>query len=156
MYMRGRWPTNALHDPGALIRDLERMIDAVSRTTGTDSWAGSFPPLNVSRDDERYYVRAVLPGIEPEKLQVSVERNKVTITGERAIPPEPSSGERTSGKEPSYHRQERAEGRFSRTITLDAMFDSEHVAANYRDGILTIALPLTNAAKARLVHVQAS
>ena len=157
MYMRSLWPTSTLPDPGALIRDLERMIDTVSRNVGTiDSYRGASPPLNVSRDGERYYVRAILPGIEPEKLQVSVERNKVTIAGERALPVEPSSDGGRPGVGPSFHRQERAEGSFNRTITLDAMFDSEGVSATYRDGILTVALPLANAAKARLVPVRAS
>lgn len=155
MYMRSLWPT--LPDPGALIRDLERMIDTVSRNVGTtDSHHGASPPLNISRDGERYYVRAILPGIEPEKLQVSVERNKVTIAGERALPAEPSSDRGRPGVGPSFHRQERVEGSFNRTITLDTMFDSEGVSATYRDGILTIALPLANAAKARSVPVRAS
>jgi HSP20 family protein len=156
MYMRSLWPMT-LSDPGALIRDLERMIDTVSRNAGTtDSQRGAVPPLNVSRDGERYYVRAILPGIEPENLQVSVERNKVTIAGERALPDEPSSdgGGRVAG--PSFHRRERSEGSFNRTITLDTMFDPEGVSATYREGILTVALPLASAAKARMVPVRAS
>lgn len=155
MYMRSLWPSTALPDPGALIRDLERVIDAVSRNTRMDSWGTTFPPVNVSRDGERYYLRAVLPGIQPDELKVSVERNKVTIAGEREVQPDSSTrGERYG--ERSYHRQERTEGAFSRTLTLDTVFDAEGVTASYRDGILTIALPLTNAAKARLVPVQAS
>ena len=157
MYMRSLWPMNALPDHGALIRDLERMIDAASRNVGTnDSYRGPSPPLNVSRDGERFYVRAVLPGMEPEKLQVSVEGNKVTIAGERALADEPFSGGGRPGAGPSFHRQERAEGSFNRTITLDTAIDSESVSATYREGILTVALPLANAAKARRVLVRAS
>jgi HSP20 family protein len=157
MLMRSLWPASTLSDPGALIRDLERMIETVSRSAGTsDSYRGASPPMNVSRDGERYYVRAILPGIEPQNLQVSVERNKVTIAGERALPEEPSSDDGRPGVTPSFHRQERAGGSFSRTITLDTMFDSEGVSATYRDGILTVALPLSTAAKARLVPVRAN
>jgi len=147
MNMRNLWPSIELPDPGALIRDLERMIDAVSRQDVTGSWRGVFPPVNVSRDEERYYVRAVVPGIEPSKLQVNVERSKVTISGERSL-----EGESRDGR--SHHRQERTEGSFSRTITLDTVFDSDAVEATYRDGILTIALPLSSAAKARQVPVK--
>lgn len=149
MYMRSLWPSTTLPNPGTLLRDLERVIEAVSRSSGTD-WRGTFPPLNVSRDEERFYVRALLPGIDPAKLQVSVERNKVTISGERAIEPEPAKNAA------SYHRQERTEGSFSRTITLDASIDSEAVSASYRDGVLTIALPLSSAARARMIPVKAS
>ena len=155
MYMRNLWPSTTLPDPGALIRDLERMIDAVSRSAGMDSWGTSFPPVNVSRDGERYYLRAILPGIQADRLKVSVERNKVTIGGEREA--QPDSGARAERKgEPSYHRQERAEGAFSRTLTLDTAFDADGVTATYRDGILTIALPLPSAARARLVPVHAT
>ena len=96
-----------------------------------------------------------MPGIEIDKLQVSVERNKVTIAGERALQSEAASADAPPRNGPSYHREERAEGSFGRTITLDALFDSEKVAATYRDGILTIELPLTSACKARTVPVRA-
>jgi HSP20 family protein len=155
MYSRNLRPTNALPDPGALLRDLERMIDAASRSTEREVW-GAFPPLNVSRDEERCYVRALLPGIEPDKLQVSVDRTKVTIAGDRAALPEPAYTKRDGNEagSASYHRRERAEGSFSRTLALDLGFEPQGVEASYRDGILTIALPLASSAKARLIPVQ--
>jgi len=109
--------------------------------------AGVFPPVNVTQDSDRFVVRAEVPGIRSSDLEISALRNRVSITGRREIPQE--RGERVS-----YHRRERAEGTFSRTLALPTEIDADRVEARYADGVLTLTLPKAEAAKARQIVVK--
>ena len=126
-------------------RDMERLMDRFAAPSATA--AGVFPPLNVSEDADHYYVRAPIPGVDPTQLSVSVVNQTVTLSGEQQPANEPGV---------SYHRKERAEGPFRRSVTLPASFDGAHVQARYVDGILTLTLPKSEAAKPRRVAVQSS
>ena len=107
-------------------RDMETLIE---RLAGADtSTAGVFPPMNVSEDTDHYYVRALLPGIDAAQLNVSVFGQTLAVSGTRR--PQEEQGA-------SYHRKERAEGAFSRSVTLPASFDGTRVDAKYVDGILS-------------------
>jgi HSP20 family protein len=148
MFKQGMWPSGSrgLLDPGRLLRDFERVLDAFT----TSPWSafgdstGVFPALNISRDKDRYYIRAELPGVRADDLNITTEGNKLTLSGERRIPDEAGV---------SYHRRERTAGKFSRTVTLPGPCDSERVEAKYLDGVLTISLPIAEAAKARRITV---
>jgi len=107
--------------------------------------AGVFPPVNITQDYDNYYVRAEVPGIKPKEMEISATARRLSLSGKREIPEE--------NDRVSYHRKERAEGEFSRTITLPAEFDVTRVDARYRDGILTVTLPKTETAKPRQIVV---
>jgi len=124
--------------------DLERLMERLGATSETAA-AGVFPLLNVSEDADHYYVRAPIPGVDPAHLSVSVVNQTVTLSGEQQSPDEPGV---------SYHRKERTEGTFRRSVTLPASFDGARVEARYVDGILTLTLPKSEAAKPRRVAVQ--
>jgi len=109
--------------------------------------AGVFPPVNISEDRDHYYVRALIPGIDPAHLDVSVVHQTVTVSGTRRSPGEAGA---------SYHRKERAEGEFSRSVTLPAAFDGTRVQAKCVDGVLTLTLPKPEETKPRRVTVQTS
>ena len=128
-------------------RDMERLMDRFAGAASERAAAGVFPPLNVSEDADHYYVRAPIPGVDPTQLSVSVVNQTVTLSGEQQPANEPGV---------SYHRKERAEGPFRRSVTLPASFDGAHVQARYVDGILTLTLPKSEAAKPRRVAVQSS
>lgn len=128
-------------------RDIESLIERLNGATGDGSAAGVFPPMNVSEDRDHYYVRGLIPGVDASQLNVSVVHQTVTVSGVRQ-----SSEEQGV----SYHRKERAEGPFSRSVTIPAAFDGARVEAKYVDGILTLTLPKPEAAKPRRVTVQAS
>ena len=102
--------------------------------------------MNISQDDNSFYIRAEVPGIKPAEISISALRNRVSISGRREIPRE---HERVS-----YHRKERPEGSFDRTVTLPAEVDAERVEARYADGILTLALPKAEQAKPRQITVK--
>jgi HSP20 family protein len=89
----------------------------------------------------------LIPGVDAAKLDVSVVNQTIAVSGTRQ-----SAEERGV----SYHRRERAEGAFSRSVTLPGSFDGERVDAKYVDGVLTLTLPKHEAAKPRRVIVQTS
>jgi HSP20 family protein len=151
MLIRRVWPSRPTFDhPFADFEQLRRDMRRLLERTGGDGFAevgaGVFPPINVTQDNDNFYVRAEVPGIKASELSLSTLRNRLSISGKRAIPRE---HERTS-----YHRQERAEGSFNRTLTLPTEVDSERVEAHCADGILTVTLPKAEAAKPRQITVR--
>jgi HSP20 family protein len=125
-------------------RDMENLMERLTGA-GNGGAGGVFPPMNISEDRDHYYVRALVPGIDPAELDVSVVHQTVTVSGTRQAPEEAGA---------SYHRRERAEGAFSRSVTVPAAFEGGRVDAKYVDGILTLTLPKPEAAKPRRVTVQ--
>lgn len=151
MLVRRVWPSRPTFDsPFAdfdqVRREMQRWLDAVSGDVAGDVSAGVFPPMNVTQDDENFYLRAEVPGIAANELSISAVRNRVTISGKREIPRE---HERVS-----YHRKERAEGSFNRTVTLPSEVDAERVEARHADGILTLTLPKAEETKPRQIMVR--
>jgi len=124
-----------------------RVFDAVTGTDDTRSLSGGgFPPLNVTQDNDNFYVHAEVPGMKPSDLSVSALRNRVTVSGKREI------REENGGS--SYHRKERAEGEFNRTITLPTEVAVDKIEARCVDGILTLTLPKVEETKPRKIAVR--
>jgi HSP20 family protein len=152
MLIRRVWPSRPTFDgPFADFEQLRRDMRRLLERTGGDGYfgeteAGVFPPINVTQDNDNFYVRAEIPGADPKALSLSALRTRLSISGKREIKRE---HERTS-----YHRQERAEGSFNRTVALPTEVDSERVDARYTDGILTVTLPKAEAAKPRQITVR--
>ncbi len=151
MFIRRVWRTNpwaqvGFPDPLRLKRDMDRLFDLLWSEAGEGPESGVFPPMNITQDAHNYYVRAELPGMHPEDLKISVERNKLSVSGRREITPE--------GNGVSYHRRERTGGSFSRSISLPEELNADAVEARYSDGLLTVKLPKSEAAKARQIKVQ--
>src|SRR3982750_2900104 len=131
MLVRRVWPSRPSFDGpfgdfDKLRLDMLRLLGtALGSDAAGSAGAGVFPPLNVSQDDENFYVSAEVPGIKPNELSISAVRNRLAIAGQREIPRE---NERVS-----YHRKERAEGSFSRSVTLPNEVDADRVEAQYLD-----------------------
>jgi len=136
---------NPFSDFDHLRREMLRVFDSM---TGAELPSGVFPPVNISQDNDNFYIRAELPGIKAADISVTTLRNRVSITGKREIP-------RESDKV-SYHRKERAEGEFSRTVTLPGEVAADRVEARYTDGVLQLTLPKAEEAKPRQIAVNAS
>jgi HSP20 family protein len=128
-------------------REMESLMERLSGVAGDGSMAGVFPPMNVSEDRDHYYVRALIPGMDASQLNVSVVNQTIAVSGTRHSPEEAGA---------SYHRKERTEGAFSRSVTLPASVDGTRVGAKYVDGVLTLTLPKPEAAKPRRVTVETS
>jgi HSP20 family protein len=126
---------------------MKALLDSPGRADGyAELAAGVFPPMNVTQDSEKFYVRAEVPGIKASELSISAVKNRLSIAGKREIPNEHERA--------SYHRKERPEGAFNRTLTLPTELDVERIDARYADGILTLELPKAEAAKPRLISVK--
>jgi len=110
--------------------------------------ARRFPLMNIGEDEAVVYVEALLPGVDPKGIEISVLRNTMTLAGER-------KGVETE-KAHVWHRNERGVGRFSRTIELPAEIDSGKVSAQCRAGVLTVTLPKAEAAKPKKISVSVS
>ncbi len=108
--------------------------------------AGVFPLTNVTEDSTNYYVRAELPGMQSEELNIQVTSDGISISGERKIPEE--------GNGVKYHRREREAGKFSRSINLPGEIDVNSVEASLKNGILTITIPKAEVAKPRQISVK--
>jgi HSP20 family protein len=109
--------------------------------------AATFPAVNVWEDADKVYVEAELPGLDLKDLEIYVTNgNQLTIKGERK---EPQVGKGV------WHRQERAFGRFSRTITLPFAVDADKVDARFENGMLLVQLAKHESAKARKITVKA-
>ena len=108
--------------------------------------ARQYPLVNVYDDGETFTVEALAPGLDADKIDLSVLHNTLTIAGEK-LGPQNLAPER-------IHRIERAAGRFMRTVQLPAEADPDKVSANYRDGFLVVTVPRAEAARPRKISVQ--
>ena len=107
--------------------------------------AGVFPLLNLTEDKDNYFLRAELPGVTADGIDIQAANNTVTISGERK-PPEVDEKAR-------YHRRERDAGRFSRSIKLPGEIDNDKIDAKLDNGILTLTIPKAEAAKPRQITI---
>jgi HSP20 family protein len=109
---------------------------------------GSFPAINVGSTDDAVQVYVFAPGLDSEKLDVSIQNNLLTIVGERPTP------QLEASDKAGYHMRERYSGSFRRVLTLPDDVDPERVEAKYTDGVLQIAVARRESAKARQIEVK--
>jgi HSP20 family protein len=151
MLVRRSWPSrpafdSAFADFDQLRREMQRLLDAPGSADHAELGSGVFPPINLSQDGDHFYVRAEVPGIKANELSISAVKNRLSIAGKREI--------QSESEKVSYHRKERPEGAFNRSLTLPAELDVDRIEARYSDGILTLKLPKAEAAKPRLISVK--
>jgi HSP20 family protein len=146
------WPTWEWRSPFEQLEQIRREIDRaygdLSGRVFRAPIAGVFPLTNVTEDGDNYYVRAELPGIVANELDISVTGDSLSISGERKLPVEKENAR--------YHRREREAGKFSRMISLPSQVDPEKAEARSANGILTVVLPKAEAAKPKQIAVKAS
>jgi len=143
------FPTRGLRSPLNELARLQQQMDkwqgALSEGAFPIPAAGVFPLTNVTEDKDNYYVRAELPGINSDELDIQVTVKGISISGERKIPVE--------GNNVKYHRREREAGKFSRTINLPEDVDVNKVDASLNNGILTVTIPKAEIAKPRQISI---
>jgi len=110
------------------------------------SGEGWNPAVDVSETAEGYTFTIELPGMAPETVAVEVKENMLTVKGERKVATL-KEGER-------YLHRERPHGRFARVFRMKKPVQADGVTASYRDGVLSIEVPLRAEAKPRKIHVQ--
>lgn len=103
------------------------------------------PSVDISEDDNEYLIKVELPEVKKEDVKVTVENGVLTLRGERKFEKEE--------KGRKYHRIERSYGSFMRSLSMPDDADAEKVAADYKDGVLQIRLPKSEAKKPRQIEV---
>ncbi len=109
---------------------------------GVRTWA---PPVDIYETDDAVILKAELPGISKDDVSIEIHQNTLILRGQRKHEAEV--------KEEHYHRVERAYGTFQRSFMLPTLVDQEHVQATYKDGVLELRLPKSEAAKPKRIAI---
>jgi HSP20 family protein len=126
-------------------RQFERLFDSDLGMQPGLIGSGVFPQINLTEDADRFYLRAELPGVTSDQLEIQATGKNLSLSGERKIAAE--------GEGVRYHRRERDAGKFSRVIAMPSDIDPDRIEANLRDGILTIRVPKAEAVKPRQISI---
>ena len=119
-----------------LKQEMERLFDRV---------AGNSSSLNSATQDA-VMVKAEVPGMDPKDIQISLQEQLLTIKGEKQMEKEE--------KEERYYRMERTYGAFTRSVRLPVAVDGGKVSASFKNGLLTVTLPKTPAAKGTTIPIK--
>lgn len=146
IYGLPRWRVKSpFEDLERMRRQINQLLEGFSELSPqftTD--AGVYPAVNLTENRENFFIRAELPGVRSENLDIQATATSISIAGERKIPTE---------KGVKYHRREREPGSFSRMIGLPAEIDPDHVKASMANGILTIQVPKAEKARPKQITV---
>ena len=139
-------PTWRFRSPWEELHRMRQQLDQVfDESPHRRVSAGVFPLINLTEDRDNYYVRAELPGVKGDELDIQVTGKNLAISGERTIAAE-EEGAR-------YHRREREAGTFSRMIGLPGEVDTDKVEAKLENGILNIVVSKAEVAKPKQISV---
>lgn len=105
-------------------------------------WA---PRVDIAETEDAYRFEVEVPGLKREDVNATIEKNVLTFTGERKFEKE--------DKKENYHRIERAYGKFTRSFTLPNNVDAEKAKAEFKDGVLTVTVPKSEAQKPRKINI---
>ena len=141
-----RW--DPFRDLSVLQERMNRLFEDAGRgyrgdeAAATTSWS---PAVDIYETENEIMVRAELPGIDRKDIILNLDNNVLTLKGERRFEKET--------RQENYHRIERAYGTFSRAFSIPAIVDEDKIRADYKDGILTIALPKKDQVKPKQIKI---
>lgn len=125
---------------------MNRLFEPFESENREDLFRGTWlPPVDVAEEDDRLVVRAEIPGVKKEDIDVQFENGMLTIRGERKLE-KPENGR-------NYHRVERIYGSFTRSFTLPASVDPDRITASYTDGVLELMVPKREEAKPKQIRI---
>jgi HSP20 family protein len=136
---------NAFEQLDRMRRQFERLFDGDLGMQPGLIGSGVFPQINLTEDADRFYLRAELPGVTSEQLEIQATGKNLTLSGERKIEAE--------GEGFRYHRRERDAGKFSRVIAMPSDIDPDRIEAKLEDGLLTVRVPKAEAVKPRQITI---
>jgi HSP20 family protein len=145
--------TLARFEPWSVIDLLHRDLNRLTRnragfTDGDDSVADWVPAVDIIEEPTRFLLRADLPGVTPENIEISMEKGVLTVSGQRDAV--------DSDDDAAFQRLERINGRFLRRFSLPDSANAEGVAARSNNGILEVTIPKQPEIKARRITVEAA
>jgi HSP20 family protein len=139
-------------DPFREMLDLRRRMDRMFEDSfrAMDQWEGGEQQaslaLDVSEDQDKYTIKASIPGVNPDDVEITMNNDILTISGQSSQENEQEQGQ--------LHLRERRFGSFSRSIRLPNAINSDHIEATCENGVLTIQLPKAEETKPRRINVQ--
>lgn len=123
----------------AMDRWMNRFGESEYQGEGSFTW-------DVAENDNEYVIKATLPGVKPEDIEITYSNNTLTIKGE--------TKEDQDMNDARYHMRERRYGSYSRSVTLPSTVKSDAIEATSENGILTLRLPKTEEVKPRRIEVK--
>ncbi|MDV6236859.1 Hsp20/alpha crystallin family protein [Leptospira ellisii] len=130
-----------------MIEDLHKLQNQLSSLWDpfVASGGNAYPALNVHKGTDEISITALVPGIQPESLDITVSGNQLRLSGEIAS---------ELSREKGPVRVERFHGKFQRSLELPAEVDPEKTTAEFKNGILTLILPIRESVKPRKIQIQ--
>ncbi len=132
--------------------EMNRMLDRFFRGGELSDFgveSGTWiPPIDLSETNDKFTIKAEIPGIDPKEIDISVNNNTLLIKGEKK--------EEKEEKGKNFYRMERRYGSFSRSIDLPASVDTNKVSAEYKNGVLEINLQKKEEVKPKQINVKVS
>lgn len=143
-------PATGWGQPFAEIQRLSQQMDRMTNAFFGGRVPGFaqtrvFPAVNITENGDTYYVRAELPGMTADDIELQVTNGNLVISGERKILSE--------GEKVRYHRREREDGTFSRLIRLPGAIDADKIEAKMTNGVLTVAVAKPEKAKPKQITI---
>ena len=138
--------------------EFENLLDRYNKSSGksmskqysTDlSFADWAPSVDIEEAEDKYVIKADLPGVDKKDIDVKLENGVLSIRGEKQT-------EKETGKGSKRHRTERFHGTFARSFTLPEAVKAEKVDASYKDGVLMLAIPKAEEAKPKSIDIKVS
>ena len=127
-------------------REFENLLSRFWGNGNAAEMAGWNPKLNIAETENTYEVALELPGMDPEHVDIELKRGVLTVTGERKSD--------TDEQDRTYHRVESHYGQFRRMFRFDEDVDSEHVDAQYKEGVLRITVPKAESAQTKRIEIK--
>lgn len=128
---------------------MDRLFDdAFTRPlSGRDGWAMSTPAIDMYQTDNEVVVKASIPGIKPQEMQINITGDVLTLKGE--------TKQEEERKERAWHIREQRAGSFERSVALPTAVKTDQAEAVFENGILTITLPKADEVKPRTINIKA-
>ena len=134
------------YEPWALLNRLHRELDQTFDTVAREAtWS---PAVDIHEEDQRFVLRADLPGVKPADIEVTAEKGVLALRGSRNFEQRNDDGH--------YSRVERVSGKFVRTFTLPENVQTDAIKAAFKDGVLELTIPKQAKPEPRKIEVQAA
>jgi HSP20 family protein len=137
-------------------QEFENLLDRYSKSGGLSkrldtemSFADWSPSVDIEEEDDKYVIKADLPGVDKKDIEVKFEGGVLSIRGEKQT-------ESETGKGTKRHRTERFHGTFARSFTLPDAVKADKVDASYKDGVLALTIPKSEESKPKSIDIKVS
>lgn len=137
-------------------QEFENLLERYNKTGARDiakrldndlSFADWAPSVDIEEEEDKYLIKADLPGVDKDNIEVKLENGVLSIRGEKKTEVETGKGTRR-------HRSERFHGTFARSFSLPDAVRADSVEAAYKDGVLSLSIPKAEEAKPRAIDIQ--